>query len=105
MTRLLLFLAVYFAGAFGTNHGGYGTGESTGGSVSKDNSQAADGSAGAQELNIIPSEGSDAATKPSISILEKSQGGSKPIQYIGQPAMPPGKTHQVRSAWSSELVL
>lgn len=98
MTRLLFFLAAYFAGALGTNHGGYGAGESAGGSGSKDNGQAADGSPGAQALNINTAGGNDAATKLSLNVLEKGQGGGKPIQFIGQPSIPPGKTHQVRSA-------
>ena len=99
MTRLLVLLAVYFAGALGTNYGGYGGGEPAGGSGSKDYGQpAVDGSPGAQGLNANTGAGKDAAVKPSINILEKGQGGGKPIQYIGQPSVPPGKTHQVRSA-------
>lgn len=105
MTRLLVFLAVYFAGALGTNYGGYGGGETAGGSGSKDYGQQADGSSGAQGLNANTGEGKDAAVKPSINVLEKSQGGGKPIQYIGQPSQPLGKTHQVRSVKSSELML
>lgn len=98
MTRLLFFLAAYFAGALATNYGGYGAGESAGGSGSQDNGQAADGSAGPQALNTNTGEGKDAAVKPSINVIEKCQGGGKPIQFISGPSIPTGKTHQVRAA-------
>lgn len=97
MTRLLFFLAAYFAGALGTNYGGYGAGESAAGPGSKYNGQMGDGSAGAQKLDMNAGEGKDATIKISINIIAKGQGGGAPIQYIGEPAMSPGKTHQVCS--------
>lgn len=98
MTRLLFFLAAYFAGALGTNYGGYGAGESAGASGSKENGQVADMAPGAQGLNVNTGGGKDEVIKLSINIIEKGQGGNRPVQFIGEPTMPPGKTHQVRSA-------
>lgn len=86
MTRLLLFLAAYFAGSLATNHGEYGAGDVTAGSAGTDG-QAGSGSAG---VSI------NAKIEISIKIIAKGQGGPAPRQILGEPAVPPGKTHQVR---------
>jgi hypothetical protein len=90
MTRLLLFLAAYFAGSLATNHGEYGVGDVTAGAGAGVDGQAGDGSAGVQEPSI------NAAIEISIQIIAKGQGGPAPRQNLGEPTMPPGKTHQVR---------
>lgn len=97
MTRLLLVFAACLAGVLGTNHGGNGAGEIAASPGPQDNGQAGDGSAGVQGLNSNQGEGKDETVKISINVIAKSQGGRAPTQFIGEPAVPPGKTHQVRS--------
>lgn len=97
MTRLLLVLAACLAGALGTNHGEYGSGEVAASPGPQENGQAGDGSAGVQGLNGNQVDGKDETIKISINVIAKAQGGRAPVQYVGEPTVPPGKTHQVRS--------
>ncbi len=153
MTRLLLFIAAYFASSLAVDHAHYGAGGDMKLSAgSKSYGQAAEGSGDAQGLNVNanygeqksqaghgyagvqePSleagenktnghagkgddvqAGSDvqelntdegAKNEPTkgIKVIAKGQGGEGLMEHLGEPAMPPGKTHQVRSRYSAGL--
>lgn len=128
MTRLLLFLAAYFAGSIATNHGQYGgdmnaggstgyngqkgDGDLTAGAGSGDNGQGRDGSVAVPQLNTKEGdgqgkgkgEGKGDVINVSIKVIEKGKGGRTPKVNLGEPAMPPGKTHQVTVGGSAGLV-
>jgi hypothetical protein len=152
MTRLLLFIAAYFASSLAVDHAQYGAGDMKLSAGSKSYGQAAEGSGDTQGLNINANYGEqksqaghgyagvqepsleagenkinghagkgddfqagsdvqelntheaakDEPTK-GIKVIAKGQGGEGLMEHLGEPAMPPGKTHQVRSRYSAGL--
>ena len=108
MTRLIFFLAVYSVGVLGTNYGGYGgyeAGDMAANAGSEyNNGQAGEVPAGAQQLSGNTGGAKEEPAKGGINIIAKHQGGRAAVQYLGEPAMPPGKTHQVRSGSSIHFV-